>query len=117
MCADELDPLIRKISMDVYKKHNVALTAIGIYSVNTKDADAIFHREKISKLVLENPYILQVHGFYIDQAAKTIRFDIVISFDAKDRRQVYREILEKVQKEYPDYTLQVFVDTDFSEGS
>jgi cation diffusion facilitator family transporter len=116
MCADELDPLLRKITMDVYKKHDVALTAIGIYSFNTKDPDAIFHRENISRIVLGIPYILQFHGFYMDQAAKTIRFDFVVSFDAEDRRKVYHEVLDKVQKEYPDYKLQVFMDTDFSEA-
>jgi len=56
-----------------------------------------------------------MHGFYLDKAEKTIRFDIVVSFDAKDRRQVYREIFESVQKAYPDYTLQIAMDTDFSE--
>ena len=58
-----------------------------------------------------------MHGFYLDQTEKTLRFDIIVSFDAKDRRQVYREICEKVQKEYPDYTLQVVMDTDFTEES
>ena len=56
-----------------------------------------------------------MHGFYLDRAEKTIRFDVVVSFDAKDRGQVYREICEKVQGEYPDYKLQVAMDTDFSE--
>jgi divalent metal cation (Fe/Co/Zn/Cd) transporter len=72
-------------------------------------------REKVSQIVMKNPNILQMHGFYIDQAEKTLRFDIVVSFDAADRRQVYREVCENVQKEYPDYTLQVAMDTDFSE--
>ena len=40
---------------------------------------------------------------------------IVVSFDAKDRRQVYKDVCETVQKEYPDYTLQIAMDTDFSE--
>ena len=31
--ADQLDLLIRKIQMAVYKKHRVALTAIGVYSI------------------------------------------------------------------------------------
>ena len=38
-----------------------------------------------------------------------------IGNDAKDRKQVYKELCEKVQKEYPDYTLQIAMDTDFSE--
>ncbi|MDO5702252.1 MAG: cation diffusion facilitator family transporter [Lachnospiraceae bacterium] len=115
LSANDLDKLIRKVTDDVYGKHNVILTAIGVYSINTKDAEAIEVREKIKGIVMSNPYILQMHGFYLDKTEKTIRFDVVVSFDAPDRRQVYREICEKVQKEYPDYTLQIIMDTDFSE--
>lgn len=115
LSADDLDKLIRKVTMEVYQKHNVILTAIGVYSINTKDAVAIAAREKVLNIVTENPYVLQMHGFYLDKKEKTLRFDIVVSFDAEDRRQVYQEICEKVQNAFPDHTLQVAMDTDFSE--
>ncbi len=115
LSADDLDKLIRKVTVDVYKKHDVLLTAIGVYSINTRDADAVAVRNKVGEIAKANPYVLQMHGFYLDRAEKTIRFDIVVSFDAKDRRQVYREVFESVQKAYPDYTLQIAMDTDFSE--
>ena len=56
-----------------------------------------------------------MHGFYLDRKDKTIRFDVVISFDAKDRKAVCKEVTESVQKEFPDYQLQVTLDTDFAE--
>lgn len=115
LSADALDKLLRRIAVDVNKQHNVILTAIGVYSYNTQDPEAADAREKVSKIVTATPHVLQMHGFYLDKAEKTLRFDIVVSFDAKDRRQVYREVTESVQKLYPDYTLQVAMDTDFSE--
>ena len=115
LSAEDLDKLIRRVSVDVYQKHDVILTAIGVYSVNTKDPEAVAARENVMKTVLSNPYVLQMHGFHLDKAEKTLRFDIVVSFDAKDRRQVCREVCEQVQRDYPDYTLQVTMDTDFSE--
>ena len=115
LSADDLDKLIRKITVDVYRKHDVLLTAIGVYSVNTKNPEAVEAREKVTAIVMAHEHILQIHGFYYDQAEKTIRFDIVVSFNAPDRHQVYREVCEDVQKAYPDYTLQVAMDTDFSE--
>ena len=117
LSADDLDKLLRKIMVEVYQKHNVILTAIGVYSVNTKDPEAAAAREKVAQIVKAHPHVLQMHGFYLDRAEKTLRFDIVVSFDAKDRGQVVREVCEKVQSEYPDYTLQVAMDTDFSEES
>ena len=56
-----------------------------------------------------------MQGFYIDKAEKTIRFNIVISFDDPDRGEVYRNVLIKVSDEFPEYRLQVAMDTDFSE--
>ena len=57
--------------------------------------------------------MIQMHGFYLDKEAKTLRFDFVVSFDAEDRKKVRQDIYEKVQKEFPDYTLQIFMDTEF----
>lgn len=115
LAADELDKLIRKVTVTVLEKHHVLLTAVGVYSYNTKDPVAAAAREKVAQIAAENPDVLQTHGFYLDQAEKTLRFDFVVSFDAKDRKQVYRDISENVQKAFPDYRLQIAMDTDFSE--
>ena len=113
--ADELDQLIRNVTMEVYHRHHVILTAVGVYSVNTRDPEAIAARSRVTEIVLTRPEVLQMHGFYVDNAAKTMRFDIIVSFDAKDRHEVYREIYADVQKAFPGYSLQIGLDTDFSE--
>ena len=56
-----------------------------------------------------------MHGFYLNEEKKTIRFDVVVSFDAPDRKEVYQNIVKEVNKKYPDYTLQIALDTDFSD--
>ena len=115
LSADELDRLIRKITEDVYAKHNIILTAIGVYSVNTKDEEAVKIREDIAKIVFDIEYIIGMHGFYLDKEDKKIRFDVVISFDASDRYEVYRLVCGKVKEAYPDYDFQIAMDMDFSE--
>ena len=113
--ADKLDQLIREITMKVLAEHHVILTAIGVYSVNTKDANVIRAYRKVRDIVLAHEHVKQMHGFYLLEEQKTMRFDVVISFNAKDRKAVYREVMESVQKEFPDYKLQVAMDTDFAE--
>ena len=115
MTADELDRLNRKITREVYDKHGVALTAISVYSYNTKDPEAAEVRNRVSKIVTADPYVREMHGFYMDKIEKRMRFDVVVSFDAEDRNKVYREVCEKVQKEFPDYKLLIAMDADFSE--
>ncbi len=113
--ADQLDRLIRNIQTAVYRQHQVILTAIGVYSVNTKDEEIIEAQKKVREIVFSHPYVNQIHGFYLVKEEKSLRFDIVVSFDAKDRRAVYEAVVSDVQKAFPDYTLQVAMDTDFAE--
>ncbi len=113
--ADRLDQLLRQIQVAVYQKHQVILTAIGVYSVNTKDEEIIEAQKKVREIVFAHEHVRQLHGFYLTKEQKTIRFDVVISFDAKDRRAVFEEVLADVQKAFPDYQLQATMDTDFAE--
>ena len=115
LTAAQIDNLLRTIQVTVYQKHNVVLTAIGVYSVNTTDEQAIQMRSEVYKAVAAHPHALQVHGFYVDEVAKTIRFDVVVSLDAKDRRKVMADVCAKVCELYPGYTPVVAMDTDFSE--
>ncbi len=113
--ADQLDQLLREITMKVIHEHQVILTAIGVYSVNTKDEEIIQTKRQVEEIVFTHEHVRQMHGFYLLKDQKTMRFDLVISFDAKDRRAVCNEVVADVQKSFPDYELQVAMDTDFAE--
>ena len=112
--ADELDALVRQITADVYQTHNVLLTAVGVYAVNTHDTEAVTVRETVESIVLSHEHVLQMHGFYLNKTEKLIRFDMVVSFNAPDRRQVYQNVTAQVQRAFPDYTILAAMDTDFT---
>ena len=113
--ADQLDQLIRSIQTEVYRQHRVILTAIGVYSVNTHDPEVAAVREKVRDIVFSHEHVTQLHGFYLVKEPRTLRFDLVVSFDAKDRRAVFREAVEDVQRAFPEYALMTVLDTDFAE--
>lgn len=113
--ANQLDKLLREIMVAVMEKHNVLLTAIGVYSFNTKDEEISRVEKKVREIALSHQYVRQIHGFYLTKETKHIRFDLVISFDTKDRQGVFQEVVEHIQREFPDYELQVAIDMDFSE--
>ena len=115
LTAGQIDILTRKISDAVYKKHNVILTGVGIYAVNSTDKDAVEAREKIREVVCAIEHVIQMHGFYMDKINKVIRFDMVVSFDAKSRKEVSIKAQNAVKELYPDYTVHIALDFDFSE--
>lgn len=113
--ANQLDKMLREIMVEVMQKHNVLLTAIGVYSFNTRDEEISRLEKKIREIVFSHQYVRQIHGFYLTKETKNIRFDLVISFDAPNRQAVFQEVVAHIQAEFPTYELQVVMDTDFSE--
>ena len=113
--ADQLDQMLREIMVKVHREHNVILTAIGVYSVNTKDEEVIETKRRVEEIVFSHEHVRQMHGFYLTKDEKKIRFDIVISFDARDRKAVFDAVVADVHKAFPDYKLQAAMDTDFTE--
>ncbi len=113
--ADRIDELVRKIQIAVYNEYKVILTAIGVYSYNTTDKEAAKIRNEIYTASLKHPHVLQVHGFYMNREEKTLRFDVVISFDSPERHAEFDAIVSEVQEMYPEYEIIAAIDADYSE--
>ena len=113
--AGTLDTLIREITAEVYRKHNVYLTAIGVYPINTGNEDIINMHDAIEKAVLADPDIREMHGFYVDENKKIIRVDLVIGFAAEDRQKTFEAATEKIRSLYPGYTVTAVMDADYGE--
>jgi cation diffusion facilitator family transporter len=114
MTAKEIDRLTRRAEAEVYAATGIILTGIGIYSFNTGSDEAATLREKVKAIVLAHPFALQVHGFYADPDEKTMRFDVVIGFDA-DRAEALSTMMREVGEAFPDYTVRITPDVDVSD--
>ena len=115
MKAGEIDELTRKITHAVYKKHGVILTAVGIYSYNTNDIEAIKIREEISNIVSSYKSVLQMHGFYYNKTDNIINFDIIFDYDDKNKEETYKDIYNKIKQLYPESNLNIIIDNDVSD--
>ena len=113
--AGEIDDLTRKITSEVLNRHGVILTAIGLYSANTKDEYICQMQKEIIEEALSHKYIKALHGFYVNEEDRRIHFDLVVSLDAKDRQAAYEEALEAVKDIYPEYTFITAMDMDYNE--
>ena len=113
LTAKEIQVLERKIALLLYSKYNTIMT-VGIYAENQRDehSKAIF--EDISAILKNHPYVLQIHGFYVDEATKTINFDLVISFDDPTPEQTILSIKQETENAIPGYGVFVQYDRDFS---
>lgn len=71
--------------------------------------------KEVRQILNHYPDILQMHGFYADTAQKQLRFDLIIDFNVKNRREEYTQILEECRNAYPDYDVQITLDADTSD--
>ena len=115
MTADQLDTLEREITQAVIEQYQVILAGISVYSRNTRDNLAAQILEDSRRVAMSHDYVLQLHGFYIDENAKIIRFDVIVDYAAPDAQAIHREIVEQVRALYPDYDVQVTLDVDVSD--
>ena len=56
-----------------------------------------------------------MHGFYVDEADKTISFDIIIDFNVKNREKLYKELYDEIQDNFKEYKIIIALDVDISD--
>ena len=114
MSVDDADRITRAIQTDVFQKTGIILTGIGVYSFNTSDDEAAKLRNAVQQAVLSHDWALQMHGFYADTGKKTLRFDVVVSFDV-DRRQALETLYGEVSALCPGYDVLIVPDVDVAD--
>lgn len=112
--VDDVDRITRKIQIDVFRKIGVILTGIGVYSFNTSDDEAAQMRNTVQKIVMSHGWALQMHGFYANTEKKTLRFDVVVSFDI-DQNEAIKALYNEIYALYPDYDILIIPDVDIAD--
>ncbi len=115
MSAVDIDHLSRKIFNLVFEEYQVIVSAVGIYAYNGDDPEAERILTDLRGRLEKYPNAMQLHGFYLNKEEKTMSFDVVIDFEAKDRMAVYQQIKEEVRAAYPEYQVLVAMDEDISD--
>ncbi|MBO4501150.1 MAG: cation transporter [Clostridia bacterium] len=111
MTVEETDVLTRRVQAKVYAETGVILTGIGVYSFNTSNGELAAIRNAVQEKVMAHDWALQLHGFYADAEQKTMRFDVVLSFDI-GRTEALGILTKEIGELYPEYSLQIIPDID-----
>lgn len=111
LTAKNIHKLSREVTFAVYEKLGIILT-VGIYAAgDTSDAEREIKADLV-RVVGEDPSIKQMHAFYLDEAQKTVSFDLMIDF-AADSNAVKNSVISKMTALHPDYKYFIIIDADF----
>ena len=113
LSAKEIQVIERNIAALMASKYNMFMT-VGIYADNVDGDLAKEIRTKIQEFMKNNPNILQMHGFFVDEIQKFCNFDLVFSFNEKEPEQRIEEIRKALEEDYPDMTFYIQLDRDYS---
>ena len=113
LSAKEIQIIERNIAALMASKYNMFMT-VGIYADNVDGKLSKEIRAKIQEFMKNNPNILQMHGFFVDEIQKFCNFDLVFSFNEKEPEQRIEEIRNTLQEAYPDITFYIQLDRDYS---
>lgn len=112
LTAKDIHILEREIGVNLYLKHNIIMT-VGIYCETVSSPIGNEIKNKIIELIKENPFILQLHGFYIDEGTKSVYFDLVFDYQEKDPVSAVNSLVIKLVEAFEGYSFYPVIDRDF----
>ncbi len=115
MTARELDSLERQITEKVFADTGIIMTGISVYSRNAGDSRTEEAEKKVREILAGHPEVLQLHGFYMDPETHTMKYDIVISFDAADRMALLQEVQRETREAFAGWDVWITPDSDLSD--
>lgn len=109
--VDQVDVITRHLQDRVLDAAGVIVTGVSVYSYNTKDDEAAAIRGRVTGIVLSHDWALQLHGFYADTVNKSLRFDVVMSFDVTVS-EALSTLYSELSSALPEYTVHITPDVD-----
>lgn len=115
LTAREIDDISREVRRKVFYGYQIFISSVGIYSINTESDEINAMYRRVKDVLSHYDHVMQMHGFHVDEKKKEISFDIVLSFDVKNRRAYYLAIKRHLRKAFPKYRINIALDSDYSD--
>ena len=109
--ATAIHRLTHAVQRAVLNAFRVFLT-VGIYAVDPRRRDDIAAIETAAKA---HPGVKAVHGVFFDDDNAAITFDVLLDFTVRDRHALRRAILADLAPRFPDRSIAINFDTDYSD--
>ncbi len=93
------------------EKHHLVLT-VGVYAL---DSARQAERQQIETAALRHPGVLEVHGLFFDDDAKTMSFDVLVDFSVRDRRSLREALVAEISPLFPGWTISIAFDSHYTD--
>ena len=109
--AAAIHRLTHAVQRAVLDAFHVFLT-VGIYAIDPARSDDI---AAIATATKAHPGVKAVHGVFFDDDRAAISFDVLVDFTVRDRAALREAILADLASRFPDRSIAINFDTDYSD--
>ena len=95
-------------------RHGIIMT-VGVYSNATGDNKHAQLQKDVIQTLARQEHILQVHGFYYDEAAGSVSVDVVPDRSVTEDEAFIRLLKEQLTAAVPGVPVSIIVDHNYSE--
>ena len=114
MDAHEIHGLTRRISEQMYERHNIIMT-VGIYAVATGRNRRAELQRKVIQTLAEHKEIVQVHGFYYFEKEHRISVDVVPDISVHDEAALSSLLTKEIKALVSGEEVTIVIDHNYSE--
>lgn len=114
MSAHQIHGLTRKISEMMAARHGIVMT-VGVYANATGDNPHAQLQKDVIQTLARQEHILQVHGFYYDDAAGCVSVDVVPDRSVTDDEAFIRLLQEQLSAAAPGIPVSIIIDHNYSD--
>jgi len=100
--------------LQLYLMHTYHVTMVfGIYAVNRASEAGRALRQLLAEFVRVQPHVISYHAVFVSEAEMKIYCDLVVDYKLQDWEGVRGQLVEQLQRQYPGYSTEIVVETEY----
>ncbi|MCQ2454334.1 MAG: cation diffusion facilitator family transporter, partial [Clostridia bacterium] len=103
---------LHALQLRIMHEYHVTMV-FGVYAVDRTSPESKLLGRQIGAFVKDHAPIKSFHAVYLDEANKTLYFDIIVDYSLHDWQPLRDELTAYMHDLYPDYALQLTIETEF----
>ncbi len=108
----EIYEYLHALQLHIMHEYNVTMV-FGIYAVDYDSPYIREMREYIVEFVRAHANIKSYHALYLSESTSTLYVDFIVDYELRDWDETRRVFTEYMKEKYPQYKLELTIETDF----
>jgi len=103
---------LHDLQLRIMHEKNVTMV-FGIYAVNDDHEETRQLRRTIGSFVKSHDHVVSFHAVYLDSNSSRLYCDLVVDYELRDWDALRQEFLDYIAEHYPQYEVELTVETEF----